>query len=405
MLVQSLPPLPAGGAERNAMVLGKKLSEKGIHVSFITPGVGKVKGKKILGDIEIYYLHSWFNYLLDFLFVIKKKSRSNQIKIEYDDAAEKTNEITAGIGLGARLRYLLFLINAFFFLKKRKHEIDLIHVHTIEWPAYVGAWLSRKFEKKLVIKDSTMNGIFNILRYPSGRQKQELIISEGHFIAMTRVIHSNFLAAGIREENITMIPIGIEITDAEKNNAAAVGFKVIFVGNLYQQPAKGVDILLKAWYQVQLRFPQAILQIVGEGNLSAYEAYSKKIGTASSVQFLGKRNDIGQLLLQSDVFVLPSRREGMPNALIEAMLKAMPCIATDISGCRDLITNRVNGLLVPPANIDLLGDAIIHMLEHPDEARKMGKKARETVCEKLDINLVAHQYIRLYRNLLDTQSK
>ena len=401
MLVQSLPPLPAGGAERNALLLAKNLAQKGINVFFITPGVRKVRGRKVSGDIPTYYLHSWFNYLLDLLFVIKKKSVSSNIKIEYDDAVEKTNEITAPIGIGARLRYLVFLMNAFFFLQKRKDEIDLIHVHTIEWPAYAGAWLSRRFQKKLVVKDSTMNGIFNILRYPSGKQKQQLIIAKAHFIAMTKIIHSNFLTAGIREENITEIPNGIEITSLKKNSAEAVNFKVIFVGNLYQQPAKGIDILLKAWRHVHEQFPQATLQIVGEGNLSAYEAYAGKKGIAGSVQFLGKRNDIDQLLLQSDVFVLPSRREGMPNALIEAMLKAVPCIATDISGCQDLITNRQNGLLVPPANVELLADAIIYMLAHPDEARMMGRKGRSIVCEKLDINLIADQYIQLYKNLLD----
>ncbi len=401
MLVQSLPPLAAGGAEMHAIALGKKLTEKGISVFFITPGVGKIKGEKLVHGMPVFYLHSWFNYLLDFLFAIKKKSRNNNIKIEYDDATEKTNEIIAHIGIGARLRYLFFLMNASSFFSKKKNEIDIIHVHTIEWPAYIGALLNRKFKKKLVVKDSTMNGIFNILRYPSGRHKQQLIIEEAHFVAMTRVIHTNFLAAGIHDEKISMIPNGIEINNVVKDNSDPFLKKVIFVGNLYQQPGKGVDILLKAWKQVQQQYPDAVLQLVGDGNLSAYEVYAKKNGIDVSVKFLGKRNDVHELLLQSDVFVLPSRREGMPNALMEAMLKGMPCVATNISGCQDLISNSINGLLVPPANVDQLAHAIIYLLGHPNEARAMGQQARKTVCEKLDMDMVADQYIKLYKHLLD----
>src|SRR6185295_19042114 len=95
-------------------------------------------------------------------------------------------------------------------------------------------------------------------------------------------------------------------------------------------------------------------------------------GIAGTVRFLGKQKDIGSLLDESDLFVLPSRREGMSNALMEAMLREMPCIATDISGNQDLIVNGEHGLLVPPADSHALASAIIYMIQHPDEAYRMG---------------------------------
>lgn len=400
MLVQSLPPLPVGGAEIQALRLGRELASLGIRVLFITPGVGRVKGKDTCDGMPVFRLHSPLNYLLDLLFVVKKKTARPVSKIEYDDTKETTDAITTPVNLGARLRYIVFFINAWFFLRKRKREIDIIHTHTIEWPAYVGALLSRLFGKKLVVKDSTMNGIFSILRYPAGERKRALIIQQAHFVAMTKVIKENFLKAGVPADRIHAIPNGIAPDGKMWQPLAGAARKVLFVGNLYQQPAKGVDILLKAWVTVQHTVPGASLYVAGDGELEAYKKYVSDLGIAGSVHFLGKQSDVTGLLLQCSLFVLPSRREGMPNALMEAMMRGVPCIATNISGCQDLIADQVNGLLVPVADVGRLAAAIVYMLEHPEAAAAMGAKARETVCRDFTIQLVAEKYAALYKSLV-----
>jgi Glycosyltransferase len=90
----------------------------------------------------------------------------------------------------------------------------------------------------------------------------------------------------------------------------------------------------------------------------------------------------------------------MPNALMEAMMRGVPCIATNISGCQDLIADQVNGLLVPVADVGRLAAAIVYMLEHPEAAAAMGAKARETVCRDFTIQLVAEKYAALYKSLV-----
>ena len=90
----------------------------------------------------------------------------------------------------------------------------------------------------------------------------------------------------------------------------------------------------------------------------------------------------------------------MSNALMEAMLSGLPCVATDISGNQDLIRSGYNGLLVPPADVDALAKALGYMLSHPDEAREMGRNARKTILEKCDIRNVADEYLSLYNKLL-----
>jgi glycosyltransferase involved in cell wall biosynthesis len=90
----------------------------------------------------------------------------------------------------------------------------------------------------------------------------------------------------------------------------------------------------------------------------------------------------------------------MSNALMEAMMYEVPCIATRISGSEDLIEDGLNGLLVPAANVKALADAITYMLSHPAEANKMGLEARQTIVNKFTIQHIADKYIHLYHSLL-----
>jgi glycosyltransferase involved in cell wall biosynthesis len=395
MIVQALPPLPSGGAEIQALRLASKLSEKGIKILFLSPGVGKVKGKDIVNGITCYRLHSFLNYLVDFLFFIQKKSLPKKTTIEYDDVAATNNVISKKVGIGARLRYLVFLVNAFFFILRRRKKIGLLHVHTIEWPAYVASRLSRIFRIPVLVKDSTMNGITNILRFPDGKKKQQLIIRQSFFVAMTDCIYRNFVSAGVPGNKIVKIPNGIEI-EKDYKQQYGTNSTVLFVGNLYQQPAKGIDILLKAWTKIIASVPHARLLVAGDGDIAAYVDYVNKLGIGDSVKFLGKNNSVKQLMFDADVFVLPSRREGMPNALMEAMMRSMPCVATDISGCQDLIEHNKSGILVPVGEAQPLAEAIVLLLTDPQLAANLGNAARQRVESFCDINNVAQKYLDVY---------
>ena len=394
MIVQSLPPLASGGAEIQALRLAEILMAKKKNIIFITPGVGRVKGYSEINGVPVYRLHSLLNYVIDFLFSVKKKANVRKTVIEYDDS-KPHNTISQKIGPGARMRYLVFLLNAYFFLRKRKSSISHLHSHTLEWPGYVAAKLSKWLDVKLIVKDSTMNGISNILRFPSGAKKQALIIERAHFVAMTEIIRKNLLKSGVPQEKITSIPNGIEIKGGFKTDYSS-GSEVIFAGNLYQQPAKGIDILLKAWKRVVQSQPSARLHIAGEGDVAAYRRYATEQGIDKSVIFYGKHQDVPALMIASDVFVLPSRREGMPNVLMEAMLRGLPCVATDISGCRDLLNGGTCGILVPPADKDSLAAAIITLLSDRNKASAMGVNARNRIIDSYNINDIADRYINLY---------
>ncbi|HEV3222663.1 MAG TPA: glycosyltransferase [Puia sp.] len=405
MLVPFLPPLPVGGAEMQALKLAESLAQKGIIISFIMPGKPDVKGMIRIAGMPVYRLHSWMNALHTWLSAYKKKKQPSAIRIEYDDSKELTNQITRKVGWPTVIYYNIFFLRALLFLWRRRKSFDIIHAHTMEWSVIVSVRLGRILEKPVIIKDSTMNGFQSLSRFPSGRKLQNMIMANAYFVAMTKIIHNNLLLTGVPEERIFDIPNGIVVgSETLPSVRGRKPAKVLFVGNLYQQPAKGVDILLHAWRIVHAQFPDAVLQIIGDGVVPDYKYFTDRLQISDVVNFLGKQSDLSRYYTEADVFVLPSRREGMSNALMEAMLNGVPCIATDISGSQDLILNNVNGILVPPGNPTLLAEGISYLLSNPDIAQALAERGRETILRDFNIQKVADKYISMYTKILKKES-
>src|SRR5207244_7456480 len=103
------------------------------------------------------------------------------------------------------------------------------------------------------------------------------------------------------------------------------------------------------------------------------------LGIQDTVVFLGQRTDTVELLQQSRGFVLPSRWEGMPNALLEAMACGLPCIATRVSGSEDIISEGCNGLLVEPEQPAEMALALRRIIEDTTLAQQLGQEGRLTV--------------------------
>ncbi|HWB94971.1 MAG TPA: glycosyltransferase family 4 protein [Puia sp.] len=402
MIAASLPPLPAGGAETQALRLGKALVENGNAICFITPGKGAAGKNGELQGMPVFRLNSIFNRLFTLVSSLrKKKTQAAPTRIEFDDATEKTSQINSRVGWPTIIYYHIFYYHSLFFLWPRRKTFDILHAHTMEWSAIVAARLGKALGKPVLIKDSTMNGFASLGRFPNGERLQRKIISQCHFVAMTRVIEANLKQAGIPAGKISRIPNGIDVTrTAVSASGDRDALRVLFVGNLYQQPAKGVDILLKAWVIVSNKVPGAILELIGDGDLNAYRTYAETLGVGNSVFFHGKQSDLSTFYRSAAIFVLPSRREGMSNALMEAMLHGLPCVATDISGNQDLITPDVSGLLVPAARVEPLAASITYLLEHPAEAQRMGTEAQSAIRSQTDIRIIARHYAELYRRLL-----
>lgn len=117
------------------------------------------------------------------------------------------------------------------------------------------------------------------------------------------------------------------------------------------------------------------------------------------VHFAGMRRDIPELLAASDIFCLPSWREGMPVSILEAMMMALPVVATRIRGCREEVMDGDTGFLVEPGAAEDLAGAIGWLLRHPDHARKMGEAGRHRALRRFEEQRVLTRQVRLYRAL------
>jgi len=173
------------------------------------------------------------------------------------------------------------------------------------------------------------------------------------------------------------------------------------------QYPKGVDVLLHAWARM-MKAPtawrtqlQPRLLLVGTGPLQKQlEQLATALGIHDSVVFLGLRKDVAQLLQQSWSFVLPSRWEGMPNALLEAMACGIPCIATRVSGSEDIVADGINGLLVEPEQPAEMAQALQRMIEDTELAQKLAQRGYATVQRDYQLLHVTQQCIDLYRHAL-----
>ena len=172
--------------------------------------------------------------------------------------------------------------------------------------------------------------------------------------------------------------------------------RLLFVGRLTRQ--KGLDVLLDALAQLPGSCSWA-LKIVGDGDLrEALEQQAALLGLKARVSFSGwcDRDQLPERYRQADIYVQPSRDEGMPNTVLEAMASGLPTIATNIAGCEELIEDCSTGLLVEPDNQRQLTAATEKLIVDTDLRKRLGTAARQHVSEHYAWPRVAAAYLALF---------
>lgn len=188
-----------------------------------------------------------------------------------------------------------------------------------------------------------------------------------------------------RAEPFSRLELGIDAADP----------LLLWVGRL--DPIKGLDVLIKAT-AIANRTTPLRLAIAGEGPLRDHlVSWIAEQGLTNRVHLLGRRTDVPRLLKTADLFVFPSRTEGLPNALLEAMAAGLPVVATDAPGCRDLIESERTGLLVPIDDSRRLATAIERLLSDRDLARRLADAARDAASRNLRLEQCFESYRALYR--------
>ena len=163
------------------------------------------------------------------------------------------------------------------------------------------------------------------------------------------------------------------------------------------EPEKGLDVLLEAARLV----PELDVVIAGTGSIrGALEATAARLGISSRVHFLGYRSDPAALLSCADLFVLPSRVEGFPLSVLEAMAAGVPVVATNIGGTREAVEHEQTGLLVPPNDPVALAAAMRRVIGQPEEAARRASVARDRVRSELSTSAIATRVMTVYESVL-----
>jgi glycosyltransferase involved in cell wall biosynthesis len=203
---------------------------------------------------------------------------------------------------------------------------------------------------------------------------------------------------------VRVIPNAIELTQgcgrAVPKPADAGPLRLVYIGRL--ERAKGVYEAVSALAALHARGVPARLCLAGTGSEAAALAeHARRLGLESHVDFRGPTFGADKQALwgDSDVFVFPTYREGLPYALLEAMLARAVVVTTAVGAIPDVVTDRVHGLFVPPRDSAAIADAVEWIHRHRAEARELGTSARRRVEERYGVSRLAEDFRTLYRQI------
>jgi len=287
----------------------------------------------------------------------------------------------------------------------RRHRITLAHSHEFTMAVY-GAWAARRAR---VAHLFTMHGS----RYYADRLQRRIALRVACLLSSSVVSVSRNLARHlahdlwIRPAGIVTIPNGVRPPAVGEGHASlrdelgltSTDQLVVAVGNLY--PVKGHRYLLDALAQLASHYPALHVAIAGRGELEeSLRARARDLRVSERFHLLGLRSDIGKVLAGSDVFVLPSLSEGVPLALLEAMLAGRPVVATAVGEVPIVLDGGRAGIVVPPEDATALANALSTLLGNTALARRLAAAAQTRATERYTFDAMMEGYLALYAQAL-----
>jgi glycosyltransferase involved in cell wall biosynthesis len=307
-------------------------------------------------------------------------------------------------------------------LRRYRRWADVIHVTNIYLEAFVAVALRRWHKRPVVVRPACAGYFGDLARlqrfrawplYPgpgrvSVRKLVETIACADAFLANSGELRDELYAAGFPLDRIIRIPNGVDVEhfrpggggiEDRQSLGLPEGPLLLFVGRL--DPQKGLHTLLDALHPLLRVWPTLHLVLLGAGPLHGeVEARVARTGLADRILLRGLVGDVVPYLRVADIFVLPSLAEGMPNALLEAMATGLPCVASAIGGCRDVITDRQTGLLVPPRDTAALQGALQELLQSPALRERLGAAARRDAVARFGLEEMVGRYEACYRAVI-----
>lgn len=303
--------------------------------------------------------------------------------------------------------------------KPLKYEVDIVHARAGNPPAPIAGLIYAKKRRKPFIVSYHGDGEWisgGLIRRTSvyfySKYLLDKILSYADVIISTSEYYiSESRVLGKYRDKIVVVPNGInkgefdigysKVECREKLGLPIDDEMILFLGGL--APHKGPDVLLKAMPKILKDIPNVKLVFVGDGGMKEeLERLCKKMDVEKYVKFTGFVGDVFKKALYykaADVFVLPSLLESFGNVNLEAMACSLPIVASKVGGVPAVVKDGENGLLVQPRDLEVLANAVIHLLDNEDVREKMGKDGRKKV-EEYSWEKVAEDMEKVYLSLI-----
>jgi glycosyltransferase involved in cell wall biosynthesis len=314
-----------------------------------------------------------------------------------------------------------FWMSLLWFLIRRRGDYDVIHAHgtfSHAIASLAGRWLQKPSVLKIAMGHSDL--AFHRLGRILGRVSRFLVRRFDRYVATSMEIRDECLERGLDPARIRVIPNGVD-TDVFHPAGTAeekivlrrtLGLPdvplVAYVGVI--DARKNVDGILRVWKRVRDAGAQGHLLLIGPRPRGEERTpgrfhnemlrYIEEQGLGDSVTLTGPRNDVPSCLRSSDIFIFPSRREGMPNALLEAAASGLACVASRIGGSVDIVRDGESGFLFDVDDEPGMAAAVTRLLRDPAETARIGQAARDAVLETFSLHAVARRYFELYQELM-----
>ena len=313
----------------------------------------------------------------------------------------------------------IFKFTTFFLFQKKNFQI--VHLHGFSYKSAFLTALSKIYHKKVIIKMTSVGHDDPVSMKKRGFLLNYFFSKADYYVSVSPIIEELYRQSQLLSNRLKLIPNGVEtntfhpIISGEKEILRdQMGLPrtmklILFVGHFSRE--KCPDILLDAWKRyVAEAFSDTGIIFVGSTNPDHYEVNANLVENIKELAepyfnerifFIESTQRVEKYYQAADIFVLPSLREGMPNALLEAMSCGLPAIVSRLEGVTDwVVSDKIDGLLVEPGNGDDLGKAIKRILSDYALAKSLGREARRTVIERFSMNRVAGEYAKLYEELV-----
>jgi len=300
---------------------------------------------------------------------------------------------------------VVFWVRLFRILYLKRASYNIIYIVSANLPLSIVGLFSKVLKKKSIVKITLANSDLADagIGFWGNLQKNFLNYID-KYIAISKEIHNELIFHHFSSRNVLDLPNGVD-TDLfyplKEKDIRKESPSLLFVGVLDKR--KGIDLLLEVWCNLKeksdLRGQLIIVGPYSENN-STVSMYSKIEIEKNAIQFWGIRNNVHEIMKNSDVFILPSLKEGLPNVVLEAMASGLPVIVSNTSGAIDCVEHKINGIIFDIDDKEQLQNSIKLLMENHQMRNRMGEKSRKIIIDNFSMETVSNRYILLFKELL-----